>query len=111
MSAAFLGVQIDAVYHTSLVFGGVEYFFGAGIQTSRPGQTHHGRPMEMLPLGRTELDLEIIREYLESLQVVYTPEVGRPLRKLPRFPSVFPSEPCLPARSAATLLLRSFRLG
>ena len=26
MSRAFLGIQIDAVYHTSLVFGGIEYF-------------------------------------------------------------------------------------
>jgi len=28
MSMSFIGIQIDAVYHTSLVFGGVEYFFG-----------------------------------------------------------------------------------
>ena len=75
MSAAFLGVQIDAVYHTSLVFGGIEYYFGRGIQSSYPGQTHHGRPMEMLSLGSTELDMDTIREYLESLRTVYSHEV------------------------------------
>lgn len=32
MSRSFLGIQIDAVYHTALVFEGIEYFFGAGIQ-------------------------------------------------------------------------------
>ena len=75
MSASFLGTHIDAVYHTSLVFGRIEYFFGAGIQTCYPGATHHGRPMEILPMGRTELEIEIILEYLESLKSVYTAEV------------------------------------
>lgn len=70
-----MGTHIDAVYHTSLVFGGVEYFFGAGVQTSYPGLTHHGKPMEIVTLGRTELPMEIILEYLESLRTIYTMEV------------------------------------
>jgi hypothetical protein len=48
MSRQFLGIQIDAVYHTSLVFDGIEYFFGQGIQTCRAGTTHHGKPMEIV---------------------------------------------------------------
>ncbi|KAL8971742.1 MAG: hypothetical protein Q9197_003116 [Variospora fuerteventurae] len=72
MSQNFLGVQIDAVYHTALVFGGIEYFFGAGIQQTYPGATHHGRPMEVIPLGKTDLPMEIILEYLDSLRQVYT---------------------------------------
>ncbi len=75
MSGQLLGVQIDAVYHTAIVLGGIEYFFGAGVQTTYPGATHHGRPMEVVKLGRTELPLEIILEYLESLKAVYTAEV------------------------------------
>ena len=78
MSGQLLGIQIDAVYHTALVFGGVEYFFGAGVQTSYPGGTHHGRPMEVIPMGQTQLPLEIILEYLESLKVIYTKEVKHP---------------------------------
>jgi hypothetical protein len=73
-SQAFLGIQIDAVYHTSIVFGGVEYFFGAGVQTSLPGRTHHGQPMQKIPLGQTEIPLEDILEYLESLKEIYTAE-------------------------------------
>ncbi|KAI7178759.1 hypothetical protein KC316_g9592, partial [Hortaea werneckii] len=46
MSQQLLGFKIDAVYHTSLVFNGIEYFFGAGVQTCYAGTTHHGRPME-----------------------------------------------------------------
>ena len=76
MSASFLGTQIDAVYHTSLVFGGIEYFFGAGVQTCYPGATHPGRPMETIQMGRTELEIEIVLEYLESLKTIYTPEVS-----------------------------------
>ncbi len=75
MSASFLGIHIDAVYHTALVFGGAEYFFGAGVQTSYPGRTHHGKPMEVIPMGTTHLPVEIILEYLESLKEIYTTEV------------------------------------
>lgn len=70
------GVQIDAIYHTSLVFGGVEYYFGSGIGRAVPGSTHHGRPMEIQPMGRTELPAEVIEEYIQSMEQIYTPEVS-----------------------------------
>ncbi|KZF26623.1 putative thioredoxin [Xylona heveae TC161] len=74
MSAALLGVQIDAIYHTSLIFGGIEYFFGAGIQTSYPGATHHGAPIEKISLGETSLPEDVILEYIDSLKQIYTVE-------------------------------------
>lgn len=74
MSRQFLGTQIDAVYHTAIVLDNIEYFFGAGVQTCRAGATHHGQPMEVIKLGRTELPIEVILEYLESLKEVYTAE-------------------------------------
>jgi thiol-disulfide isomerase/thioredoxin len=74
MSQGLLGIHIDAVYHTSLVFGGVEYFFGAGVQTCYPGSTHHGQPMEKIKLGKTEIPLDDILEYLDSLKETYTAE-------------------------------------
>ncbi|KAF2825579.1 DUF862-domain-containing protein [Ophiobolus disseminans] len=74
MSRNFLGTQIDAVYHTSIVLDNIEYYFGQGIQTCRAGATHHGRPMETIKLGRTDLPIEIILEYLESLKEIYTHE-------------------------------------
>lgn len=71
-----LGIRIDAVYHTALVFDGIEYFFGAGIQTSFAGRTHHGRPMEIIPMGSTHLPIEVILEYLDTMKsTVYTGEV------------------------------------
>jgi thiol-disulfide isomerase/thioredoxin len=64
----------DAVYHTAIVIEGIEYFYGAGIQTTYAGSTHHGQPMEVVPLGKTNLPLEIVLEYLDSLKKIYTPE-------------------------------------
>ncbi|KAF1837811.1 DUF862-domain-containing protein [Decorospora gaudefroyi] len=74
MSHQFLGTQIDAVYHTSIVLDGIEYYFGSGVQTCRAGATHHGRPMETIKLGQTALPIEIVLEYLESLKEIYTAE-------------------------------------
>ncbi|GIJ86299.1 hypothetical protein Asppvi_005186 [Aspergillus pseudoviridinutans] len=73
-SLALTGTYIDAIYHTSIVLDGVEYYFGQGIQTSVPGSTHHGQPMEKLLLGKTELPIDVVEEYVQSLASIYTPE-------------------------------------
>jgi hypothetical protein len=75
LSAALLGIQIDAVYHTSIVFEGVEYVYDGGVKTVRPGETHLGRPLQILELGKTDLPMDVILEYLESLKSIYTLEV------------------------------------
>lgn len=64
------------MYHTSLVFDGIEYFFGQGVQTCQAGSTHHGKPMEVISMGKTDLPMEIILEYLESLKGVYSSEAS-----------------------------------
>jgi len=74
MSQQFLGTHIDAIYHTALVIDGIEYYFASGIQTCRAGTTHHGKPMEIIELGRTDLPIDVILEYLDSLKAIYTPE-------------------------------------
>lgn len=75
MSAALVGVQIDAVYHTSIVFEGVEYVYDGGIKMVDPGRTHLGRPMQTIVLGETNLPLDVVLEYLESMKEIYTSEV------------------------------------
>lgn len=74
MSVAFLGTQIDAVYHTSIVLQGIEYVYDGGIQAVRPGKTHLGVPMQTLNLGKTELPMDVVQDYLESLRPIYTLE-------------------------------------
>ena len=73
-SQALTGVQIDAIYHTAIVFNSVEYFFGQGVHRKVPGSTHHGRPMSVVDMGKTELPVDVVEEYIDSLEQIYTPE-------------------------------------
>ncbi|EXJ65905.1 uncharacterized protein A1O5_10881 [Cladophialophora psammophila CBS 110553] len=73
-SRTLTGIHIDAIYHTAVVFNNVEYFFGQGIHKKVPGSTHHGRPMKVVSLGKTDLPLDVVHEYIESLEQIYTPE-------------------------------------
>jgi desumoylating isopeptidase 1 len=73
-SMGLIGQQIDAIYHTSVVFNNAEHFFGQGIHRKVPGTTHHGQPMKVIKLGTTDLPSEVIEEYLQSLESIYTPE-------------------------------------
>lgn len=75
-SLSMLGFQLDAIYHTSIEIDGVEYVYDSGINTIRPGTSHLGQPLERLHLGQTQLPIEIILEYLDSLKEIYTPEVS-----------------------------------
>ncbi|KAK9466573.1 PPPDE putative peptidase domain-containing protein [Lipomyces arxii] len=74
MSMQFVGKQIDGVWHTSVVFKGVEYYYGAGVQTASPGGTHHGQPLEVVDMGESSLSEDVVLEYLESLKDIYRAE-------------------------------------
>ncbi|KAI0426173.1 PUL domain-containing protein [Xylaria sp. FL1042] len=74
LSMGMLGFQLDAIYHTSIELEGTEYVYDSGINTIRPGSSHLGRPLERILLGKTELPLEVIVEYLDSLREVFTPQ-------------------------------------
>ncbi|KAI1395924.1 DUF862-domain-containing protein [Hypoxylon fuscum] len=74
MSLGLLGFQLDAVYHTSIELDGKEYVYDSGINVIRPGTSHLGSPLQRLHLGTTELPMEVILEYLESLKEIYTPQ-------------------------------------
>ena len=73
-SQAFLGIHIEAIYHTSIVVDNCEWYFGAGIQSSSPGATHHGAPIEVVSLGTTSLPADVIHEYITSMRKEYTQE-------------------------------------
>lgn len=76
MSMQFLGFQLDAIYHTSIELQGREYVYDGGIISITPGSSHLGRPMERLHLGKTELTMDVIMEYLESIRPIFTAEVS-----------------------------------
>ncbi|KAI0977403.1 PUL domain-containing protein [Xylaria arbuscula] len=73
-SMSMLGFQLDAIYHTSVELEGTEYVYDSGINTIQPGSSHLGQPLERIHLGKTELPLDVIVEYVDSLREIYTPQ-------------------------------------
>ena len=53
-------MQIEAIYHTSIVVGGVEHFYGGGIQEAVPGHTPYGQPIQVLELGYISCDWQVL---------------------------------------------------
>lgn len=76
MSMGLLGFQLDAIYHTSIQLGGREYVYDGNIVSIIPGSSHLGQPMQEVFLGKTELPMDVIEEYLDSLREIYTVEVS-----------------------------------
>lgn len=74
MSLGMLGFQLDAVYHTSILLNGLEYVYDGQIVAIRPGSSHLGNPLDRELLGTTQLPMDVIETYLDSLRSVYTPE-------------------------------------
>jgi hypothetical protein len=75
ISEGLLGTQIDAVYHTSIVIGDIEYVYDGGIKTVPAGKTHLEAPWQIIDLGETNLPMDVIMEYLDSLKEIYTAQV------------------------------------
>ncbi|KAI8075061.1 PPPDE putative peptidase domain-containing protein [Gongronella butleri] len=74
MSQAMTGKQIDGIWHTSVVVFGHEYYYGQGIAVDSPGQTHHGKPIDIVDMGTTYLPLEVFVEYIDNQRALYTAE-------------------------------------
>ncbi|KAL2259835.1 hypothetical protein VTK26DRAFT_6347 [Humicola hyalothermophila] len=72
MSKDLLGFQLDAIYHTSIQLNGLEYVYDGNVVAIIPGSSHLGQPMQKMYLGKTELPMDVIEEYLDSLREIYT---------------------------------------
>ncbi|KAI5122453.1 hypothetical protein M0805_008764 [Coniferiporia weirii] len=72
LSLQLTGKQIDGIWHTSVVVFGREVFYGQGISTTKPGQSHHGRPLQVVDMGETAIDEDTFNDYLQEMNAVYT---------------------------------------
>ncbi|KAJ6584791.1 PPPDE putative peptidase domain-containing protein [Mycena capillaripes] len=72
LSAQLTGRQIDGIWHTSIVVFGKEVFYGQGINTTLPGKSHHGQPLQVVDLGETAIDQDTWQEYLDEMRDFYT---------------------------------------
>ncbi|KAI3403575.1 hypothetical protein KGF56_003620 [Candida oxycetoniae] len=70
LSPVILGFQIDAIYHTSVVVRGKEYYLDQGIQTIPVNSVAHpkyGQPIEIIEVGETFVDDSILQEFINDL--------------------------------------------
>ncbi|KAH8114642.1 DUF862-domain-containing protein [Phellopilus nigrolimitatus] len=72
LSLQLTGKQIDGIWHTSVVVHGKEVFYGQGISTTKPGQSHHGKPLQVVDMGETAIDEDTFNDYLQEMNDVYT---------------------------------------
>lgn len=68
-----VGVQIDAVYHTSLTVYGKEFYIDQGIK-KQSNAAKYGPPIESRELGETEVDEETFTFFLEEMKDYHLPE-------------------------------------
>lgn len=67
ISQQLTGRFFKAIYHTSIVIHGREYFFGgSGIESSLPAQAPTGQPIEKRKVGETEISPELWHSFLED---------------------------------------------
>lgn len=69
LSAAFLGKQIDGIWHTGIVVYGREFYYGGttGIESCHPCGTILGRPDTVEDLGMTQIPYDMFLGYLTEL--------------------------------------------
>ncbi|RLV93494.1 Desumoylating isopeptidase 1 [Spathaspora sp. JA1] len=67
-SPMILGRSIPAIYHTSVVIRNTEYYLDQGIKShSPPGFTKYGTPIEILDVGTTYIDDQILQDFISEL--------------------------------------------
>ena len=59
--------QIHAIWHTSIVVHGREYYFGQGVSAATPGRTHFGTPLRTLSLGTTSVDPDSVAAWVAAV--------------------------------------------
>lgn len=67
ISQQLTGRFFKAIYHTSIVIHGREYFFGgSGVESSLPSQAPYGQPIEKRKVGETEIGPDLWHSFLED---------------------------------------------
>lgn len=67
LSEQLLGKKIDGIWHTGVVVGGIEYFFGQGIQQARASASPFGNPLETISMGHTEVPDDMVQDFLRDI--------------------------------------------
>ncbi|EZG55241.1 putative peptidase [Gregarina niphandrodes] len=66
IAGPLLGLELEGVWHTSILFGGIEWFYGGGIQRAPPAvvEREYGMtPLKVLKLGRSSVTVESLHAW------------------------------------------------
>ena len=69
LAPAMLGIQMDAIYHTSVVVYNKEYYFDGGVGVERvtePGTSRFGRPIKTDEMGTTNKTEQEFQNWLST---------------------------------------------
>lgn len=61
------GKDMEAVWHTSIVVFGKEYFYGGGICSGQPKKTPYGLPIKESVFGKTTKTKEELSKFLKEI--------------------------------------------
>lgn len=73
-SELLAGKHFEAVYHTGVVVGDREYYYGQGVDCSPEGATPYGVPMERLEMGETTKTPAEIQAFLDAQRGEFSTE-------------------------------------
>ncbi|KAI5191231.1 desumoylating isopeptidase 1 [Nematocida minor] len=69
---AMLGIELEGIWHTSLVVFNEEHYFMGGIRKSAPGTTPFGSPAKKIDFGSTEITNAQLDAFLSEIDELYT---------------------------------------
>ena len=72
-SQQLIGKQVDGIWHTAIIVYDVEYFYGGGIQSDRPGMTPYGKPLRNINMGETFIPQSVFHEFLNEVSPRFSP--------------------------------------
>ena len=73
LSKALTGHQIDGIWHSGVVVGGIEYYWGGELIAEPAGCTQYGRPVRVVPLGVTYIPDDMIGDFIEDMRPQFNP--------------------------------------
>jgi len=80
MSKSLLGIELEGIWHTSIVVYGKEYYFRGGIEESSPKSSVFGTPVSELSYGSTLVTQEELQGFFSEVEGRFTEETYDMLR-------------------------------